>query len=122
MVTLTDDRDDDSEDADNVLAWTRYGNQRYIVRLWLSDYIVDEASAIEQRLVMVHEALHSIHVRVDAVVWDQENMMHDYEYAKLEASYHRERELMVDSLAMAITGVPEIKRLWRETVRGGSSP
>lgn len=117
MINTLAERDPDYNEPTNheVDAETNYSHQRYVVTLWINPkvYKMDHA---DQRRIIIHEALHSIHAGIDRLMWSDHtrNLMHDHEHTALAALYCTERELMVDQLSMTLMDLPHLKKVWKE--------
>jgi hypothetical protein len=84
----------------------KYTAQLYLASDWMKR--TDE----ERREVIVHEMLHLLHFRVDHVLDDARDLMHDHEHAQLQRRYRRETELMVDHLAKFLSRTHTLAEAW----------
>lgn len=93
---------------DDAYASISMHSQKYHARLALTDEWMD--LPVEQRQhIIIHEACHLLHHRLDHLLNDAERFMHVHEHEAFIHAYHRERELIVDQLTATLqdTAAPE---------------
>lgn len=66
----------------------------------------------QRRETVVHEVLHLLHFRVNHVIDDARDLMHDHEHDALQKRYNRETELMVDHLAKFLSRTHTLEEAW----------
>lgn len=97
---------------ENIWADTDYHQQRYTVILRLSPQFYELAEPLRYE-VLIHEAVHSIHVPINQVFeGDLVRLLHVHEHMAIMERYTTQRELMVDLLARALMDVPAIRAAW----------
>lgn len=84
---------------------------RYVAQIWLADDWMDLADDIRRNSI-THEVLHLVHARINSVISDAEEFMHDYEYAAFKRRYMRETELMVDHFATFMSDTHRLVDAW----------
>jgi hypothetical protein len=119
MISYLEDRNPEpgEESNDKTDAETEYALERQVVTLWINPRVFQLAHH-DQIRIMVHEALHSIHIGIDRLLYSDHvvGLMHDHEHEIVSGHYHRQRELMVDALSLTLMDLPVIKRFWKEEV------
>lgn len=93
------------------LAAIRPVDGKYTAQLWLcSDWM--KRSDEERRETVVHEVLHLLHFRINHVVDDARDLMHDHEHDAMQRRYFRETDLMVDHLAKFLSCTHSLEEAW----------
>lgn len=84
---------------------------KYTAQLWLCTDWMKRADD-ERRDTITHEVLHLLHFRVDHIIADARDLMHDHEHDALHHRYRRETELMVDHLAGFLADTHRLRDAW----------
>lgn len=96
------------DDALASISWVdgKYTAQIYLCAGWMN------RSSDERRETVVHEVLHLLHFRINHVIDDARDLMHDHEHDALARRYQRETELMVDHLAKFLAETHNLEEAW----------
>lgn len=87
---------------DDCYASIRPNPQRYRARVRLCREWM-ELPAEKRRLVIIHEACHLLHHKLDHLVDDGSlNLMHEHEHEPFVSAYKREIEFIVDQLSVTL--------------------
>lgn len=105
-VLLMEDPCDDDCLACIVPVEGKYTAQLYVCTDWM------KRDDDERRDTITHEVLHLLHFRVDHVLDDARDLMHDHEHDALHKRYRRETELMVDHLAGFLARTHTLRESW----------
>lgn len=118
LINYTDTRNPEpgEESNDDTDAETEYALHRQVATLWVNPRVFGLAHH-EQIRIMLHEALHAIHIGIDRLLYSDHviGLMHDHEHEIISGHYHQQRELMVDSLTLTLMDLPLIKKFWKES-------
>lgn len=82
-------------------AQIRMNEDRYFATLKVCADWMDLPTSEKQNTI-IHEVCHLLFHRLDHVVDDVVNLMHDHEYEKVRDAYSREVELIVDQLSVTL--------------------
>jgi hypothetical protein len=119
LIQYLEDRNPGPNEMENddLDAETEYSILRQVVTVWINDRVYDK-SHNDQIRIMVHEALHSIHIGIDRLFYSDHviGLMRDHEHEALSGFYHTQRELMVDQLSLSLMDLPVIKKFWKEEI------
>lgn len=84
---------------------------RYVAQLHLcEDWMTLEDS--NKLNTITHEICHLLHARVNHVVWETRDLMHDHEHQLVWQRYKMETEYMVDHIATFIDKTHKLQRTW----------
>lgn len=97
--------------GDDALATIKPIDGRYVAELHLCADWMDRSDEV-RRNTITHEMLHLVHARVDSVIDDTTNLMHDHEWENLRNQYVREMELLVDHFATFMSNTHTLEKAW----------
>lgn len=83
----------------------------YVARLYLGAQWMD-LDYDNRREIITHEVCHLLHYRINHVIDDARDLMHDHEHDALYRRYQREVEYMVDHIARFFASTHRLEQAW----------